>query len=87
MTAHDRPRPLLDEATAIVATVGGVSLERARAVLRAMSAHTHIKEQHVAELVVEWAVTGRLPAELRGELRAQLDGGRTGPGRAQSAAP
>jgi hypothetical protein len=74
MTAPDRPRPLLDEATAIVATVGGVTRDRARAVLRAMSAHTHIKEQHVAELVVEWAVSGRLPAELRRELRQQLDG-------------
>ncbi|GHD88190.1 hypothetical protein [Streptomyces naganishii] len=87
MTAHDRPRSLLDEATAIVATVGGVTLDRARAVLRAMSAHTHIKEQHVAALVVEWAVSGRLPAELRGELRAQLGGGHTAPGQARSAAP
>ncbi|MFD7994749.1 hypothetical protein [Streptomyces mexicanus] len=76
MNAADRPRRL-QEATDIVAAVGGVSPERARAVLRAMSAHTHIKEQHVAELVVEWAVSGRLPADLHRELRHQLDTARS----------
>jgi hypothetical protein len=77
-TAEDsRRRPdapgILDEATGIVAIVGGVTRERARAVLRAMSAHTCIKEQHVAQLVVEWAVSGRLPADLHWELRHQLE--------------
>lgn len=79
MTAFDRPRRLIDEATDIVAIVGGVTHDRARAVLRAMSAHTHIKEAHVAELVVEWAVSGRLPADLRRELRLRLDTGRGAP--------
>ncbi|EYT82528.1 hypothetical protein CF54_12740 [Streptomyces sp. Tu 6176] len=79
MTVTDRAQARLDEATDIVAIVGGVTRERARAVLRAMAAHTRIKEQHVAELVVEWAVSGRLPAELRRELGHQLDTGQGTP--------
>ncbi|MEU6405002.1 hypothetical protein [Streptomyces sp. NPDC046985] len=77
MTAADRTHRLFEEASDIVAIVGGVTRDRARAVLRAMSAHTRIKEQHVAELVVEWAVSGRLPADLHRELRFQLDTGPT----------
>jgi hypothetical protein len=79
MTAADRPRRLLEEATDIVAIVGGVTRDRALAVLNAMSTHTHIKEQHVAELLVEWAVSGRLPADMRRELGHQLDDGRGAP--------
>ncbi|MET9144786.1 ANTAR domain-containing protein [Streptomyces sp. NPDC004042] len=79
MTVTYRARARLDEATGIVAIVGGVTRERARAVLGEMAAHTRIKEQHVAELVVEWAVSGRLPAELRRELGRRLDAGQSAP--------
>lgn len=79
MTLTERPHRLLDEATDIVVIVGGVTRDRARAVLRAMAAHTRIKERHVAELVVEWATSGRLPADLLRELRHQLDSGRGAP--------
>ncbi|MFB7596647.1 hypothetical protein [Streptomyces sp. NPDC056160] len=79
MSVTDRPHRLLEEATDIVAIVGGVTRDRARAVLRAMAAHTRIKEQHVAELVVEWATSGRLPADLLRELRDQLGGGHGAP--------
>ena len=86
MTAHHPPQTPLDEATGIVATVGGLSRDRARAVLGAMATHLHIKERHVAELVVEWAVSGCLPAALRGTLRRELDG-RDAPGSALPATP
>ncbi|MFG2794939.1 hypothetical protein [Streptomyces sp. NPDC048419] len=66
-------RELLDQAGRIVAIVGGVPLARAQEILRSMSAHTHIKERHVAELLVDWASSGRLPADLHSELRKQLD--------------
>ncbi|MGQ4389309.1 hypothetical protein [Streptomyces sp. SAS_270] len=71
----DRPRPpaLLDQAGRIVATVGVVPLSLALDVIRGMSARTHIKERHVAELLVDWASSGRLPADLHSELRRQLE--------------
>jgi hypothetical protein len=67
------PSARVEEATAIIATIGGLPRDRARAVLQAMAARTHIREWHIAELLVDWAVSGRLPADLHRELRLGLD--------------
>jgi hypothetical protein len=69
------PTGLVEEATDIIATIGGLTHDRARAVLQMMSAQTRIKEWHVAQLLVDWAVSGRLPADLHRELRNGLDHG------------
>ncbi|MFD4972392.1 hypothetical protein [Streptomyces sp. NPDC058424] len=64
MTAHDRPHRLIDEATDIVATAGGVTRDWARAVRRAMAAHGHGEEQHIAGLLVERAASVQAPSSL-----------------------
>lgn len=40
--------------------------------LRSISQNTNIKLRHVAELIVDWARTGQLPTEIRGQLEHQL---------------
>lgn len=72
------PRPTtpvdpLEEATTIIATIGGLTRDQARAVLQTMSVRAHIQQWHVAELLVDWAISGRLPADLHRELRYGLD--------------
>ncbi|MFE9812297.1 ANTAR domain-containing protein [Streptomyces sp. NPDC005548] len=41
-------------------------------VLRRISQRTNIKLRHVSELIIEWARTGNLTADIRTELEQQL---------------
>jgi len=66
------PRPLVAQAIGVVLAMGQLTAEQGREVLREVSQQTKIKQHHVAELIVEWARTGKLCADIRKDLEQQL---------------
>lgn len=67
----ESPAPA-EEAIAVLLAVGSRSSAEAWDMLREISMHTSIKLRHVAELIVDWGITGRLPTEIRKELERRL---------------
>ncbi|MEU9370690.1 ANTAR domain-containing protein [Streptomyces avermitilis] len=67
-----RSHALVDQAIGVVLAVGQLTPEQGWEVLRNISQKTNIKLRHVAELIVDWARTGELPAEIRGQLEREL---------------
>ncbi|MGW6486219.1 ANTAR domain-containing protein [Streptomyces sp. NPDC055056] len=63
---------MVDQAIGIILSVGHFNPEQGWDVLREISQRTNIKLRHVAELIVDWARTGHLPADIRTELDRQL---------------
>ncbi|MGW6263285.1 ANTAR domain-containing protein [Streptomyces sp. NPDC055085] len=62
----------VDQAIGVILSVGRLSPEQGWDILREISQRTNIKLRHVAELIVDWARTGSLPADIRTELDKQL---------------
>ncbi|MFF6996266.1 ANTAR domain-containing protein [Streptomyces sp. NPDC008313] len=58
----------IDQACGVLVAVGRMTPAEAWDLMRETSMRTSIKLRHVAELIVDWGTTGRLPAEIRGEL-------------------
>ncbi|MFF9814899.1 ANTAR domain-containing protein [Streptomyces sp. NPDC014006] len=69
---------VIDQAIGVVVAVGRVPPAEAWDALRETSMCTNVKLRRVAQLVVAWARTGVLPADVRAHLTARL--GRRGPG-------
>ncbi|MER7982602.1 ANTAR domain-containing protein [Streptomyces sp. NPDC095817] len=63
---------VIDQAIGVLLAVGELTPDQGWDVLRAISQHTNIKLRHVAQLLIEWARTGNLCAEVRTELERQL---------------
>jgi len=68
VTAH----ALIDQAIGVLVAVGRITPEEAWDALRETSMCTNTKLRQVAELVVDWARNGYLPADIRDELAPRL---------------
>ncbi|MGW7265224.1 ANTAR domain-containing protein [Streptomyces sp. NPDC054842] len=68
-----RSHAVVDQAIGVVAAVGRLTPDEGWNVLRNISQTTNIKMRHVAELIVDWARTGRLPDDIRNRLESELD--------------
>ncbi|MFG2310468.1 ANTAR domain-containing protein [Streptomyces sp. NPDC048566] len=73
-----RSHAVVDQAIGVVLAVGRLTPDEGWDALRAISQNTNVKLRHVAELIVGWARTGELPAEIRDELERRLGLGGTG---------
>lgn len=73
-----RSHAVVDQAIGVVLAVGRLSPDAGWEVLRNISQNTNIKLRHVAELIVDWARTGELPAEVRERLEHELGTRETG---------
>ncbi|MCX5008598.1 ANTAR domain-containing protein [Streptomyces sp. NBC_00638] len=67
-----RSHAVVDQAIGVVLAVGQLTPERGWDVLREVSQRTNIKLRHVAELIIDWARTGKLCTDVRTELERQL---------------
>ncbi|MCX5001024.1 ANTAR domain-containing protein [Streptomyces sp. NBC_00638] len=67
-----RSHAVVDQAIGVVLAVGQLTPEQGWDVLREVSQRTNIKLRHVAELVIDWARTGKLCTDVRTELERQL---------------
>ncbi|MET7387009.1 ANTAR domain-containing protein [Streptomyces sp. NPDC005529] len=67
-----RSHAVVDQAIGVILAVGQLTPDEGWDAVRAISQNTNIKLRHVAELIVDWARTGELPSEIRGELERQL---------------
>ncbi|MFE9988019.1 ANTAR domain-containing protein [Streptomyces sp. NPDC005381] len=67
-----RSHAVVDQAIGVVLAVGQLTPDEGWDAVRAISQNTNFKLRHVAELIVDWARTGELPSEIRGELERQL---------------
>ncbi|WP_069770307.1 ANTAR domain-containing protein [Streptomyces sp. LUP30] len=65
-------RAEIDQAMGVVAAVCRMSPENSWDVLRQVSQHTNIKLREVAQHVMRWVVSGRLPDEIRPAMRAAV---------------
>ncbi|MFI5822387.1 ANTAR domain-containing protein [Streptomyces rishiriensis] len=65
-------RAEIDQAMGVVAAVCRLSPENSWEVLRQVSQHTNIKLREVAQHVMRWVVSGRLPDEIRPAMRAAV---------------
>ncbi|MCQ9180813.1 ANTAR domain-containing protein [Streptomyces sp. IBSBF 2953] len=65
-------RAEIDQAMGVVAAVCRLSPEHSWDVLRQVSQHTNIKLREVAQHVMRWVVSGRLPDEIRPAMRAAV---------------
>ncbi|MFJ8802803.1 ANTAR domain-containing protein [Streptomyces sp. NPDC102487] len=63
---------VIDQAIGVLLAAGDVTPDQGWDVLREISQHTNIKLRHVAELLIEWARTDNLPADIRTELDEQF---------------
>ncbi|MFE9813198.1 ANTAR domain-containing protein [Streptomyces sp. NPDC005548] len=63
---------VIDQAIGVLLTLGQLTPDQGWNVLRDVSQHTNIKLRHVAELIIEWARTGTLAADISTELERQL---------------
>ncbi|WP_333775250.1 ANTAR domain-containing protein [Streptomyces sp. IBSBF 3136] len=64
---------VIDQAIGVVITVGSLHPEHGWVVLRHISQHTNIKLREVADSLVRWPATGRLPERIREALPAAVD--------------
>src|SRR5256885_509055 len=62
-----------DQAIGIGGVVGRVAPDHGRQILKEVSQRTNIKLRNVAELILIWGRDGRVPPEIRGELREALE--------------
>jgi hypothetical protein len=67
-----RSHAVVDQAIGVVLAIGQLTPEQDWEVLKEISQRTNIKLRHVAELIVEWARTGDLCADIRSELERQI---------------
>ncbi|MFF2997995.1 ANTAR domain-containing protein [Streptomyces sp. NPDC057950] len=67
-----RSHAVVDQAIGVVLAVGRLTPDQGWDTLRSISQNTNVKLRHVAELIVEWARTGQLPSEIRGQLEHEL---------------
>ncbi|MGW7046887.1 ANTAR domain-containing protein [Streptomyces avermitilis] len=67
-----RSHAVVDQAIGVVIALGQLTPEQGWEALREVSQRTNIKLRHVAELLIEWARTGKLCADIRTELEQQL---------------
>ncbi|MEU0788365.1 ANTAR domain-containing protein [Streptomyces sp. NPDC006173] len=63
---------VIDQAIGVILAVGELTPDQGWDVLREISQRTNIKLRHVAELLIEWARTGNVCADIRTELNRQL---------------
>ncbi|MBT2391832.1 ANTAR domain-containing protein [Streptomyces sp. ISL-1] len=63
---------VIDQAIGTLIALGHMDAGQGWAVLQKVSQHTNIKLWHVAELVITWAQTGDLAADIRAELQQAL---------------
>ncbi|MER7683060.1 ANTAR domain-containing protein [Streptomyces sp. NPDC096934] len=67
-----RSHAVVDQAIGVILAVGRLTPDEGWHTLRNISQNTNVKLRQVAELVVDWAHTGRLPGEIRGQLEREL---------------
>ncbi|MGX5185465.1 ANTAR domain-containing protein [Streptomyces avermitilis] len=67
-----RSHAVVDQAIGVVIALGQLTPEQGWDVLKEVSQRTNIKLRHVAELLIEWARSGQLCADIRTELEQQL---------------
>ncbi|WP_369216428.1 ANTAR domain-containing protein [Streptomyces flavofungini] len=77
--AHDEtplaaahPQATMYHAIGVLLVLGRLTPEEARSVLRTISQRTNTKLRDVATLLVQWARSGDLRADIRSELARQL---------------
>lgn len=63
----------VNQAIGMMVALGRVTPDKGQTVLYDVAQHTHLKPARVAELVVHWARTGQIPAEIRAALEDALD--------------
>ncbi|WP_151773954.1 ANTAR domain-containing protein [Streptomyces abyssomicinicus] len=63
---------VVDQAIGSVVALGRVTPDQGWTVLREVSQHTNVKLRQVAEMILLWARTGDLPAEVRAALEEAL---------------
>ncbi|MFD5721568.1 ANTAR domain-containing protein [Streptomyces sp. NPDC127036] len=63
---------VIDQAIGVLLAASDVTPGQGWDVLHEISHQTNRKLRHVAELLIEWAHTGNLPADIRTELDRQL---------------
>ncbi|MET8413374.1 ANTAR domain-containing protein [Streptomyces sp. NPDC005195] len=67
-----RSHAVVDQAIGVILAVGRLTPDQGWDTLRSISQNTNVKLRNVAELIVEWARTGQLPSEIRGQLEHEL---------------
>ncbi|WP_152895479.1 ANTAR domain-containing protein [Streptomyces adustus] len=67
-----RAHAVVDQAIGVVLATKQLTPEQGWDVLREVSQRTDIKLHHVSELIINWARTGELCADIRTELERQL---------------
>lgn len=67
-----RSHAVVDQAIGVILALGQLTPDQGWDALRGVSQNTNIKLRHVAELIVDWARTGELPTDVRGQLESQL---------------
>ncbi|MCH0564249.1 MULTISPECIES: ANTAR domain-containing protein [unclassified Streptomyces] len=68
---------VVDQAIGVIVALGRVSPDQGWQVLKEVSQHTNIKLRHVAELILIWGRSGRIPEPVAVELAEALE--RNGP--------
>ncbi|MET7746806.1 ANTAR domain-containing protein [Streptomyces sp. NPDC005385] len=63
---------VVDQAIGVILAIGQLTPDEGWNVLREISQRTNIKLRHVSELIIEWARTGKLCADIRAEPDRQL---------------
>ncbi|MFD8418130.1 ANTAR domain-containing protein [Streptomyces sp. NPDC059466] len=67
-----RSHAVVDQAIGVLLAVGRLTPDEGWDTLRSISQNTNVKLRQVAELIVEWARTGRLPGDIRSQLEHEL---------------
>ncbi|MEU8794298.1 ANTAR domain-containing protein [Streptomyces sp. NPDC048643] len=63
---------VIDQAIGVLLAVGRLTPDEGWNVLREVSQRTNVKLHRVAELIIDWARTGKLCGDVRTELDLQL---------------
>ncbi|WP_251091357.1 ANTAR domain-containing protein [Streptomyces sp. Caat 7-52] len=63
---------VIDQAIGVVITLSGLRPDQGFEVLKTVSQNTNIKLREIAELIIEWVHTERLPDNIRQALQAAL---------------
>ncbi|MFF8190649.1 ANTAR domain-containing protein [Streptomyces bobili] len=64
---------VVDQAIGVIVALGRMTPDGGWRVLREVSQHTNIKLRNVAELILFWGRSGRIPEEIRVELADAVD--------------
>ncbi|MBN0046699.1 ANTAR domain-containing protein [Streptomyces actuosus] len=76
---------VVDQAIGMIVALGRVTPDQGWLVLKEVSQHTNIKLRHVAELILIWGRSGRMPEGIAAELAEALE--RHGPTEIPGAPP